>query len=282
MERFVIVSGLSGAGKTTALQALEEFGFFTVDNLPPQLWERTLELCRAKGLYKLAVVADARTRYFLDGFEFALNTVMVLVKAELVFLEAGDEVLIRRYGLTRRTHPMQAPTLESDLREERQVLERVRSRANVVIDSSHLSARGLIDKLRGLYGNEHAFNLALFSFGFKHGAPRDADLVLDVRGLPNPHWEPTLKPMSGLDQPVRDYVFTAEGTAFYHELKQYLLTSLQMAKQSGRSSYSVGVGCTGGRHRSVAVVEMLARDLASEWPVVVEHRDIDKAEEKAA
>lgn len=278
MQRFVIVSGLSGAGKTTALHALEEFGYFTVDNLPPQLWAQTLESCRAQGLEKLAVVSDARTRHFLPGLEEAFSSVQAEVAPEVLFLEADDDMLIRRYGLTRRTHPMQEPTLAADLREERLVLESLRSKASVVIDTTQLSARALTDKLRGLFGTDNAFTLALFSFGFKHGAPRDADLVLDVRGLPNPYWDEKLRPLSGFDQAVREYVFTPEASAFYHVLKGFIRSSLELAQKAGRTSYTVAIGCTGGRHRSVSVVEALASDLAGAVSVAVEHRDVERGE----
>ena len=274
----MIVSGLSGAGKTTALHALEEFGYFTVDNLPPQLWAQTLESCRAQGLEKLAVVSDARTRHFLPGLEEAFSSVQAEVAPEVLFLEADDDMLIRRYGLTRRTHPMQEPTLAADLREERLVLESLRSKASVVIDTTQLSARALTDKLRGLFGTDNAFTLALFSFGFKHGAPRDADLVLDVRGLPNPYWDEKLRPLSGFDQAVREYVFTPEASAFYHVLKGFIRSSLELAQKAGRTSYTVAIGCTGGRHRSVSVVEALASDLAGAVSVAVEHRDVERGE----
>jgi RNase adapter protein RapZ len=278
VQRFVIVSGLSGAGKTTALHALEEFGYFTVDNLPPQLWAQTLESCKAQGLEKLAVVSDARTRHFLPGLEEAFASVQSEIEPEVLFLEADDDMLIRRYGLTRRTHPMQEPTLAADLREERLVLERLRSRASVVIDTTQLSARALTDKLRGLFGTDNAFTLALFSFGFKHGAPRDADLVLDVRGLPNPYWDEKLRSLSGFDQSVREYVFTPEASAFYHVLKGFIRSSLELAQKAGRTSYTVAIGCTGGRHRSVSVVEALASDLAGVVSVAVEHRDVERGE----
>ena len=150
--------------------------------------------------------------------------------------------------------------------------------ASVVIDTTQRSARALTDKLRGLFGTDNAFTLALFSFGFKHGAPRDADLVLDVRGLPNPYWDEKLRPLSGFDQAVREYVFTPEASAFYHVLKGFIRSSLELAQKAGRTSYTVAIGCTGGRHRSVSVVEALASDLAGAVSVAVEHRDVERGE----
>jgi UPF0042 nucleotide-binding protein len=275
MNRFVIITGLSGAGKTTAVQALEEFGFFTTDNLPPQLWRSTLELCMAQGLNQVAVVTDARTRHFLSDVQTWLKGFSV--KPVVVYLEADDDVLIRRYGFTRRTHPLHESTLLGDLRAEREVLGDLRSQADVVIDTSLLSAKALVTKLRGLFGEDHAFTLSLSSFGFKHGAPRDADLVLDVRGMPNPFYDPVLKPKSGLESDVSQYVFSSEGTAFYQLLRDFVSANSDLARRSERSSYAVAIGCTGGFHRSVAVVEALARDL-SQFASTITHRDLEKGE----
>jgi RNase adapter protein RapZ len=275
VNRFVIITGLSGAGKTTAVHALEEFGFFTTDNLPPPLWHSTLELCLAEGLTQVAVVTDARTRHFLSDIETWLTGVSL--KPVVVYLEADDDVLIRRYGFTRRTHPLHESTLLGDLRAEREVLADLRSHADVVIDTSLLSAKALVAKLRGLFGQDQAFTLSLSSFGFKHGAPRDADLVLDVRGMPNPFYDPVLKHKSGLETEVSQYVFSSEGTAFYQLLRDFVAANAELARRSERSSYAVAIGCTGGFHRSVAVVEALARDL-SQYASTVTHRDLEKGE----
>lgn len=274
MNRFVVITGLSGAGKTTAVQALEEFGFFTTDNLPPQLWGKTLELCLLQGLTQVAVVTDARTRHFLQDIESWLKT--VAVKPVVVYLEADEDVLIRRYGFTRRTHPLHESTLIGDLRAEREVLSELREQADVVIDTSLLSAKALIAKLRGLFGEDRAFTLSLSSFGFKHGAPRDADLVLDVRGMPNPFYDPVLKHRSGLEADVSQYVFSSDGTAFYQLLRDFVSANAELARRSERSSYAVAIGCTGGFHRSVAVVEALARDLS--FASTISHRDLEKGE----
>jgi UPF0042 nucleotide-binding protein len=278
IERFVVVSGLSGAGKTTALHALEELGYFTVDNLPPGLFAPLLQCCLERDLRLVAVVVDARTRHFLPDLPGALASARAFREPELIFLEAEDETLIRRYGLTRRTHPLREPTLVGDLREERRVLEEVRGAAGMVVDTTDLTARSLLERLAGIFGTGGGPLLRLYSFGFKHGAPRDADLVLDVRGMPNPYWDPELEPLSGLDERVRDHVFSGDASDFYRELRSFLESSLDMAARAGRKAYTVAVGCTGGRHRSVAVVDALARDLDSGWKVSVEHRDIGLAE----
>lgn len=277
MERFVVISGLSGAGKSTALHALEEFGYFTTDNLPPSLWKPLLIGCEQRGLTRVAVVTDARTRHFLSDVESALLECAEFAKPELAFLEADDEVLIRRYGLTRRSHPLHEPTLMGDLLEERRVLADLRSRVESVIDTSSLTAKNLVERLRGLFGADAGFQVTLFSFGFKHGAPRDADLVLDARSLPNPFYDPALKDRSGLELDVASHVFSTEGTAFYHQMRQFAEDTLEQAQRSGRNHYAVAVGCTGGFHRSVAVTEALARDLSA-YQVQVSHRDLELGE----
>jgi RNase adapter protein RapZ len=276
--RFVIVSGRSGAGKTSALQALEEFGYFVCDNLPPMLWTALLTGCNAHGLKRVAVVTDARTRHFLADLEMAFAMVQTTVQPELVFLDADDDVLVRRYGLTRRLHPLGEPTLLGDLREERRVLEGLRERADTVIDTSHFKTKDLVERLRKLYGeSSQAFTLTLFSFGYKHGVPTDADLVVDARSLPNPYWDADLKVRSGLDPVVAQYIFTADGTAFYNELREFVRLNVNRAKTANRSNYSVAVGCTGGFHRSVAVIEALTRDF-SEYALQTDHRDLERGE----
>jgi RNase adapter protein RapZ len=276
--RFVIVSGRSGAGKTTALQALEEFGYFVCDNLPPMLWTALLTGCSSKGLERVAVVSDARTRHFLADLEMAFAVVQTTVLPELVFLDADDDVLVRRYGLTRRVHPLGEPTLLGDLREERRVLEGMRERADTVIDTSNLKARELSERLRTLFADSSSgFTLTLFSFGYKHGVPTDADLVVDARSLPNPYWDAALRERSGLEPEVAKYIFTADGTAFYNELREFIALNVTRAKTANRSNYSVAVGCTGGYHRSVAVIQALSRDF-SQYALQNAHRDLERGE----
>ncbi|MFN3266030.1 MAG: RNase adapter RapZ [Deinococcales bacterium] len=276
--RFVIVSGRSGAGKTTALQALEEFGYFVCDNLPPMLWTALLTNCRAQKLEQVAVVTDARTRYFLADLEMAFAVVQTTVQPELVFLDADDDVLVRRYGLTRRQHPLGEPTLLGDLREERRVLAGLREKADAVIDTSNLKAKDLVERLRVLFAaSSQQFILTLFSFGYKHGAPTDADLVVDARSLPNPFWDQSLKERSGLEPDVAKHIFTADGTAFYNEMRDFIRLNVVRAKTAKRGNYSVAVGCTGGFHRSVAVIEALSRDF-SEFTLQTEHRDLVRGE----
>lgn len=274
---FVVVSGLSGAGKNTALHALEDAGFFTVDNLPPQLWNALYDLALSRGLRRVAVCSDARTRDFLTDSPPSWDALRRRGGVRALFLEASDEVLLRRYNLTRRAHPLGESSLMVDVQRERDLLGVLRERADNVIDTTELSARDLTERVLQLLSLEAQFDLQLQSFGFKHAPPRDADLVLDVRGLPNPYYEDTLRAHSGLEPEVAAYVF-AGGEAYYQSLRNFVRESAQLARAAGRRSYNIAIGCTGGRHRSVAVSERLARDLTDLGAQVVRHRDIDKGE----
>ena len=275
--KFVVVSGLSGAGKNTTLNALEDSGFFTVDNLPPHLWEAMYDLAASRSLDRIAVCTDARTRDFLADLPLRWDALRVRDGVRLVYLEASDEVLLKRYNLTRRTHPLGEPTLFTDFQRERELLGPLRERADCVIDTTSLSVRQLAERIESLLGLEAGFDLRLSSFGFKHAPPRDADLVLDVRTLPNPYYLPALRDRTGREDDVAAHVFS-EGDEYYLSLLRFVEESATRARASGRRSYNVTIGCTGGRHRSVAVCERLARDLAQLNARVVDHRDIGKGE----
>lgn len=275
---FVVVSGFSGAGKSTALRALEDAGFFTSDNLPPQMWVGLHGRAVSHGLARVAVCTDARTRAFLADVPACWDA----LKAQgggvrLVFLEASDEVLLRRYNLTRRTHPLGESSLMVDFARERELLGTLRERADNVIDTTDLAAQDLARRVLDITGHTLTFDLRLMSFGFKHAPPRDADLVLDVRGLPNPYYVEALRHRTGREQDVADHVFS-EGDAYYEALLRFVRDSASMARASGRRSYNIAIGCTGGQHRSVAVAERLARDLTGLSARVVDHRDIRKGE----
>ena len=274
---YVVVSGLSGAGKSTVLRALEDSGFFTVDNLPPNLWNATYDLAATRGQAHVAVCTDARTRAFLTELPGCWEALRVRGGVRLVYLEASDEVLLRRYNLTRRAHPLGEDSLMLDFRQERELLGGMRERADLVIDTTDLTARDLAERVLGVLGSQTAFDLRLMSFGFKHAPPRDADLVLDVRGLPNPYYIDSLRDRAGTEEDVARHVFS-EGDAFYLSLRNFVRDSATWARSAGRRSYNVAIGCTGGRHRSVAVAERLAGDLAELGARVVDHRDIRKGE----
>ncbi|WP_347241780.1 RNase adapter RapZ [Thermus sp.] len=269
---FLVLSGLSGAGKTTARGFLEDLGYFMVDNLPPGLWKPLLEELAARGVERAGVVLDARALAFFGDLEGILEA----LKPTVIYLEARPEVLLRRYNLTRRVHPLGAGNLMREICEERKALAPLRERAHLVLDTSELSPRALKEALARFLGEEAGFTLRLLSFGFKWGPPQEADLVLDVRPLPNPHYDPALRPKTGLDPEVKAYVFREEQEPYYRALLAVVGLAAEGAKREGRAFYTVAVGCTGGRHRSVAVAERLAEELSSRFRVEVNHRDVEK------
>lgn len=273
---FIIVSGLSGSGKSTALRALEDAGYFATDNLPPELWIAMSDLAGARQIDRVVISTDARTRDFLAALEGSFERLKKRQEGvRVLFLEATPEVLLRRYNLSRRNHPLGDPSLLLDFQREREMLAPLRAIADTVIDTTALSASELTERILGLLGVAKGFDLRLTTFGFKHTPPRDVDLMLDVRTLPNPYYDPELCPLTGLDPRVAAYVFEgAENEAFYQQLRRYVQESAERAKASGRQSYSVAVGCTGGQHRSVAVAERLKHDLEDLGARVIDHRDI--------
>ena len=273
---FIIVSGLSGSGKSTALRALEDAGYFATDNLPPELWGAMLDLSRARKIERVVVSTDARTRDFLAALESSYTRLRKRQEGvRVLFLEATPEVLLRRYNLSRRTHPLGDPSLLIDFQREADLLSPLRAIADSVIDTTALSAPQLTERILGLVGVSHSFDLRLTTFGFKHAPPRDVDLMLDVRTLPNPYYDPDLRPLTGLDSAVSQYVFSGEDSeTFYAHLRDYVRENAERARAAGRYTYSVAVGCTGGQHRSVAVAERLKHDLENLGARVIDHRDI--------
>ena len=267
--RCVLVTGLSGAGRSTALRQLEDMGYFCVDNLPPQMMATFISMCQCEDIEKVALVVDSRTRmFFADIYK-------------ILYLETADEVLIRRYKETRRKHPMGTNTIMQGIAVERQRLGELRNMAQHIIDTSTMSAKQLSEMLWGLFSDEHKRDTILpviVSFGFKNGIPLDADLVFDVRFLPNPFYDPALRPMSGLDAPVRNYVYDHEQTRLFEDkLVDLLEMLLPYYQQEGKYQLVVAIGCTGGQHRSVAVAESLYRRLTNDKiQCVVQHRDIGK------
>ncbi|MDV6374128.1 RNase adapter RapZ [Deinococcus arenicola] len=272
---FIVVSGLSGSGKSTVLRTLEDAGFFTTDNLPPELWGAMHDLATARGLTRIAISTDARTRDFLGALESShLRLSRRREDLRVLFLEATAGVLLKRYNLTRREHPL-GDTLLVDFARERELLAPLRAIADSVIDTTDLSAKELSERVLRLFRLEHDFHLRLVSFGFKHSPPRDVDLVLDVRTLPNPFYDPALRPRTGLEKDVADYVFQNEDAEkFYSEVRGFVRTAAERARANGRHSYTVGIGCTGGQHRAVAVTDRLAGDLKDLNVDVTDHRDM--------
>lgn len=280
----LLITGLSGAGRSEAAKVLEDLGWFVVDNLPPSLLPKMAELgARPGGPSRIAIVADVRGGVFFDDLSQALAELGSSgVGLRILFLEASEDVLVNRYEATRHRHPL-APDdrILEGVRAEREVMVGLRGAADLVIDTSELSPHDLRDRLRDAFGGEGAtpdLTVSLISFGFKYGAPRDADLVLDCRFLPNPHWVDVLRPLPGTDERVSTYV---RGQQTYREflrrLRALLGFMLPGFVAEGKSYLTIAIGCTGGRHRSIVVAEDLATFFRDRGlPASVEHRDIDR------
>lgn len=281
-HEFVIITGLSGAGKSVAMKCFEDLGYFCVDNLPPMLMAKFAQLCATSSANRLAMVIDVRGREFFPELKEAFAELPALgFEPKILFLEASEAVLVRRYAETRRRHPLAHNRgVLQGIRQEKQELRELREMADRIIDTSTLSPHQLMRKLQSLSdlsGQEH-IALHIVSFGFKHGVPADADMVFDVRFLPNPYYVPELRPQTGLDEPVRRYVMERPATEeFISRLRALLDFVLPRYFDEGKQQLTLGVGCTGGQHRSTAISERLARDLrAAGHAVSVQHRDIKK------
>ena len=284
--RFVIVTGLSGAGKTQAMRSLEDIGYFCVDNLPPTLIPKFAEACfQTDGkIDKIALVMDIRGGKFFDAlFESLKDLENLEYKYEILYLDASDEVLIKRYKESRRKHPL-APEgrVLQGIALERSKLSELRNRASNIIDSTKLSIWDLRQKITEIYGEEGQVEVELMvtvlSFGFKYGIPVDSDLVFDVRFIPNPFYIPELKQYSGMDEPVKEYVLKHDVTTkFLEKLNDMFEFLLPNYIKEGKRQLIIAIGCTGGRHRSVAITNAVYESLKSKGQkVTVEHRDINE------
>ena len=284
----VIITGMSGAGKTVAMQSFEDLGYFCIDNLPPTLLPKLWDLVRESGkLNKIALVIDLRSRAFYDEIVKMLNDVAVhgTMQAQVLFLDASDEELVSRYKETRRSHPLaRNGRVMEGIQRERKLLAPIRQAAQLVIDTTSISPRKLREEIFHNYETEstQTFHIELMSFGFKYGLPIDADIVMDVRFLPNPYYLPELRDQTGLDQPVYDYVMQQPQTeAFYQQFLSLLEAIMPGYKKEGKANLTIAIGCTGGQHRSVALTQRLAQALGNQYPVHVTHRDINKRKESA-
>jgi UPF0042 nucleotide-binding protein len=287
IDDFVVITGFSGAGKSQAMACFEDAGYFCVDNLPPEMIASLAELFAHEGskVERAAVVCDVRGGTYFESLAKVLDDLDQGGHAHrLLFLEASEHVLLDRYKETRRRHPLaEGGQVSGAIEQERELLAPLKERADVAIDTSDLSASRLrkvvADKMLPHDGKLGKLAVTFMTYGFKHGTPRDADLLFDVRFLPNPHYEKELRDLTGLDQPVKDYVVASDGLSEFYErlipLLDYLLPSYV---REGKAHLTVGVGCTGGRHRSVVIAEHLASVYADrdEYLVDVVHRDVDK------
>lgn len=285
LSRPVIITGLSGGGLSTAAKVFEDKGYFVSQNLPPQLIVELLDLASRDDspVDRLAVVTDVRALRFNGSLLDTIERVKERGFAPFVlFLEARDDVLIRRFDSVRRTHPLQGDsTLQHGIERERELLETLRSRADIIIDTSNLSVHDLRRAVEASVGELPAGrqHVTVESFGFKHGSPRDADVVLDVRFLPNPYWVEELRDFRGVDEPVANYVLSQPGASEYVDNFVNLLGStLAGYRHEGKDFITVGVGCTGGHHRSVAVSEEIGKRLRQQGNVDVSiiHRDLER------
>lgn len=283
----LIISGLSGSGKSRAATFLEDIGYYIVDNLPAEMMLKFANFCTASGgrYDRVALVYDVRAG---EPFQRLVDVVDKLrrkggVRCRMLFFEADTRAIISRYKETRRSHPLCAEGLpiEEAVRRERELLAPVRERADFVLDTSAFSTAKLRSELLSLFGGgdtQQALNVSVMSFGFKNGLPLEADLVFDVRFLPNPYYVPELKHLTGLDEPVREYVFASEAAGrFLERLEPLLAFLLPQYLQEGRTELVIAVGCTGGRHRSTAMAHHLANYIGElGYPVSESHRDISR------
>ncbi len=283
-EGFTIITGLSGAGRSETARCLEDLGYYVVDNLPPALINKMAELVAMPGgPRRVAIVVDARGgTFFVEVREILAELKAQTIPYRILFLEASEQELVNRFEATRRRHPLApADRIVQGIRKERELLEELRGDADIILDTTGWSARELREHIRDTFADsppEEALQVSLVSFGYKYGLPRDADLVIDVRFLPNPYWIEALRPLPGSDEQVRGYV---KGLQAYKEFMKRLRSLLEFVVPGyvaeGKSYLAIAVGCTGGRHRSVVVVDELARFLRSlHLTVNIEHRDLDR------
>lgn len=282
--KFVIVTGLSGAGKTQTIRCLEDIGYYCMDNLPPALIPKFADICYQTGgkIDKIAIVVDIRGGKFFDDLFNGLKSLNDMgYKYEILFLDAEDEVLIKRFKESRRNHPLATSgRIITGIQEERIRLNEVKSKANFIIDTSNLTSRQLREELVKIMADGDKLSsliINVVSFGFKYGIPIDADLVFDVRFLPNPYYIPELKPLTGNEDRIKHYVLSwKEAGEFIHKINDMLEFLLPYYSKEGKSQLVIGIGCTGGRHRSVVIANEIHNNLKNKsHAALISHRDIN-------
>jgi len=281
---FVVVTGLSGSGKSQAVKVFEDLDYYTLDNLPPALMKTTLDVCRRGGHPRVAFVIDARSGALFAEASAALDALAADGdRPHILFFDASDDVLLQRYSETRHRHPLEsAGGVQPSIDEERRVLVALRARADKVIDTTYLTVKDLRDTLHSLYGGRVMGMLVhVTSFGYKYGVPPAADLVFDVRFMENPFYIPALRPKTGRDAEVIDFVLGHPATAeFLKHLMPFLRFALPRYEDEKKARLGMAFGCTGGRHRSVVIADEVAKQLKEFWPgeITVEHRDVERPE----
>ena len=290
LPELVFITGMSGAGRTEAMHVFEDLGYFCVDNLPTRLISNLVELQtkdKAEGIddaNKIAIVCDARNGQFFATLADEIHAIRDAgTSIRVVFLDSNDEKLVARYKSSRRRHPLcdEGTTIAEGIQKERAVMLPIKELSDIVIDTSEMLPQDLRKQLRGMFESStdsRGLSVTVYSFGFKHGSPVDADVVIDVRFLPNPFWDPELKPLCGLDEPVRDYVMfrdeTIEFEKKWHDLLDVIMPGYV---KEGKQQLAIGIGCTGGQHRSVAIAESTGAYLKNKgYRVSIAHRDLSK------
>lgn len=287
-NQFVIITGMSGAGKTVAMQSFEDLGYFCVDNMPPTLLPKFKELIRLeRDINKIALVMDLRSQVFYDEI---IDMFRDLKRnddnnVDIIFLDASDTKLVSRYKETRRAHPLARNGRVIDgIKKERELLANVKNAADLVVDTTNMAPRRLREEVFHNFESidaTHTFHVEVMSFGFKYGLPLDADIVMDVRFLPNPYYQASMRFKTGLDKPVEEYVMSSTGAQeFYAKLLDMMKFTLPAYAKKGKASLTIAIGCTGGQHRSVAIAEKLGNALKKDYPVNITHRDIDRHKTK--
>jgi len=279
----LIITGMSGAGKTVAVQSLEDLGFFCVDNLPPILIPKFADLIKQSGggIERVALVVDLRSREFFDSLQEAIDSINETdgIAFHILYLDANDQTLVSRYKETRRRHPLSpnGSPLEG-IHAERRLLQEMKGRAHQIVDTSQMKPAQLREKIVTQYTQQtSSLTINVLSFGFKYGAPIDVDLLFDVRFLPNPHYVDELRPKTGCDVEVFDYVMNQPDTEeFVTKLIDFLAFLLPHYQREGKNQLVIGIGCTGGKHRSVAITEHIGKTFAKDYAVRVSHRDMEK------
>lgn len=281
-NELLILTGMSGAGRSTVAHALEDLGWYVVDNVPPALLPQLAEQAESGGIEKMAAVADVRGGKFFDVLAQALSQLKDSSRDyRLLFLDASDQALVQRFEATRRPHPLQAnDRIVDGIARERSKLDHLRAQADIVIDTSNLNVHQLEKRTSEIFGEGHGSSIRInvLSFGYKYGIPVDADLVLDCRFIPNPHWVAELRPLTGLSDEVSNFVLGNEGVSEF--VRSYVSVILQMVPgfvREGKKYLTIAVGCTGGKHRSVAIAREIARQLTSpEISAQANHRDVGR------